>query len=504
MGAIPFIIITIVYAMSMISELEDNVKKDGLLRNSIVSEHVKELVGINFHSLHTMALNPMIIQYVSTPSQEQHEVIYELLKETNDTFKDTNMLALTAADANQLIRTDDSELVNLSKRRHFQEAMKGNDFVSDIILSMSTGKMIVVLEVPIKNEEGTPIGMLQRNFDLSALQDFVETLDDSQNSVLIVDREGKMIANSDINEHVDENNYKFILDKIDNDSGLLRLDIDGQDSLVSYSKNTLTGWTIITVQPYHFILDQVYNTIIKALIIGAFMLLIVSITAYLLSIRATKPIIDITNAADKIVSGNASVDELKISSEDELGQMAAAFNKIRSARDAYQLESELDKLTKLYNKTTMEKLCKMKLDEFDSQDGSLTALFIIDLDHFKEVNDTMGHQFGDKVLMEFAKAIRKRFRPNDCIGRFGGDEFVIVIDHLPGEDIIIRKAESIIQAARELMIDGQNANVTASIGIAIVPQHGRDYESLFKAADLALYHVKANGRNGYYYETKDR
>ena len=444
----------------------------------------------------------MIIQYVTNPSEENHKVIYKLLKDTNAIFKDNNILALTNADANQLIRTDDSELVNLIKRRHFQEAMKGNDFVTDVILSMSTGEMIVVLEVPIKNEEDKPIGMVQRNFDLSALQEFIETLDDKQTSVIIVDREGKMIANSDKKEYPIRDNYKFVLDEIHNDSGLIRLNVDGQDYLISYSQNTLTNWTIFTVQPYHFILDQVYDKIIKAVIIGIIMLLIVSITAYLLSIRATKPIIDITNAAGKIVNGNNTIDELKISSEDELGQMAAAFNKIRSARDAYQLESELDKLTKLYNKITMEKLCRMKLDEFNMQanNDNLAALFIIDLDHFKEINDTMGHQFGDKVLIEFAKSLRKNFRPNDCIGRFGGDEFVIVIDNLPNKDIIIRKAECIRQAACNLIIDGALVNITASIGIAIVPQHGKDYESLFKSADEALYHVKATGRNGYYYQ----
>ena len=128
------------------------------------------------------------------------------------------------------------------------------------------------------------------------------------------------------------------------------------------------------------------------------------------------------------------------------------------------------------------------------------AFYIIDLDHFKEANDTYGHQFGDKILVEFSKNLRKKFRPNDCIGRFGGDEFVVIIENLPTIEIVNRKARDIKQVAKDLIIDGVNPKITASIGIAIVSQDGLDYETVFKAADEALYYVKANGRDGFYYK----
>ena len=508
-GAIPFIIIITFAAVNMISQMEDVVKKNGLLRNSIVSEHVTELLEKNFYVLHSAALNPMILQFVKYPSNERYQDIYKILKETNHIFNDTNLMALTAADANQLMRTDGSELVNLSNRRHFQEAMQGNDFVSDIILSMSTNKMIVVLEVPIKDENNKPVGMIQRNLNLVALQKFVEMQGTKESSVIVVDRNGRVIAHSDgIKSHKDEkmlNRYEFILEAMDKDSGIIRLNIDKEDSLACCSRNALTGWTIITVQPYHYILDQVYSTIFKATAIGFLMLIIVSAAAYFLSVKVTKPIIDITKAAGKIVSGNDNIDKLEIHSNDELGQMASAFNKMRSSRDAYQLESELDKLTRLYNKMKIEKLCKMKLEAYVQQENNNTymALYIIDLDHFKEANDTFGHQFGDKVLIEFSKVLKNNFRPNDCIGRFGGDEFVVMIDKLPNTDIIFRKAKTINQLACDLAIDEVPARISASIGIAIVPQNGTDYDTLFQAADTALYYVKKNGRNNYHCEIPD-
>ena len=491
----------------MINELEDVTYKDGELRNSIVSEHVTELCEKNFSVLHAMALNSLIKQYVADPSSVSRLRITELLHQANDIFNDRNLMALTGADAMQLIRTDGEKLVDVSNREHFHRAMRGQDFVSDIIVSKSTGQLIVVIEVPIFDSKGNAIGMLQRNWNLIELQYFLGMVDDEHHSVVVTDQEGRIIADSDkifkdMTEYIDDDSYQYITEKIREDarpSGIVRVMMNGEDSLVSYSRNYITGWIVFVVKPYHYILEQVYIKIGEAILLGIFMLIIVSAAAHRLAYQATKPIIDITKAADKIAHNSNFVDKIEVHSDDELAQMAAAFNKIRTLRDTYQFESEVDKLTKLYNKTTTENICRLKLKEFDKLDEpkTLTAFFIIDLDFFKRANDTFGHQFGDKVLIEFSKKIRSMFRPNDCIGRFGGDEFIVIIDNLPSIEIVIRKAEGIKKIARELTIEGIHAGISASIGISIVPLQGTTYENLFKAADEALYRVKAGGRDNY-------
>ena len=510
MGAIPFITLIIIGAKNTVSELENFVKLNGTLRNVIISERISSLIEINQNVLRSLSLNPEIIQYVQSPTEDKREVVTKLLHETNEIFSETNLTALTGIDGWQLIRTDGSKLVNLEKRPHFQEAMKGRSYVSDIISSMSTGEMIVVIEVPILDAEGKPIGMVQRNLDLTDLQDFIQTFDDDEISIVIMDRTGRIISNSDNikgigNEYSIDNRYKFILDRVYNSSGAIRLDIEGMDSLVAYSRNVDTGWMIITIRPYHYIYDQALERAAKSAVFGFVMLFLCVLTAYVFAIKVTKPIIEMTNVVDDIVSGKTSVDKIEVNSDDELGQMAAAFNKIKSDRDAYQLESELDKLTELFNKKTMENLCKMKLKTFNENETSniFMALYIIDLDHFKEVNDILGHQFGDRVLVEFARGLKKIFRPNDCIGRFGGDEFVVIVDSLPNMEVVLRKAEQIKQIAANMMIDEKSNFVTASIGIAIAPQSGRDYDTLFAAADKAVYYVKNNGKNGYHCELFD-
>lgn len=509
MGSVPLILVLIVGAVVMKNESEEETDREGQLRNAIVSEHITELCEKNFYVLRTLAMNPLIRQYVTSPQSVSRMQVAELLHNTNNIFNDSNIMAVTGANAMQLIRTDGSEPVNVITRKHFKEAMKGREFVSDIIVSMSTGEMIIVLEVPVKNEKYQPIGMLQRNFNLIDIQNFTKTLDRKYNSIVIVDGEGRIIADSDkvfenASEYIDDGSYTLISERIKQDAkpfGSLRMEINGEESLVSYSRNYLTGWIIFVVQPYRYIFDKILVKILGAVALGMLMLIIVSILANRLAYKATKPIIDITRAADKIARGNNTAERIEIGSNDELEQMAEAFNKMRRLRDSYQLEAEVDRLTKLYNKTTTENICKLKLKDWVSAEESLPetlmAFYIIDLDHFKEVNDTLGHQYGDKVLVEFSNRLRKIFRPNDCVGRFGGDEFIVIIDNLPSTEIIVRKAENIKRIACDLTVEGKSVGISASIGISIVPPQGTTYDILFKSADEALYQVKAGGRNGY-------
>ena len=533
MGLGPFTVLVIVSAMSNVAELEDHVKQNSQLKNDIISEHMSELIAKNQAVLQSLALSPNVISYLKSPTPEKLEYVSKILYDTDIIFKDRNYTAMTGADGWQILRTDGEKGVNLKKRQHFQEAMKGRRYVSDIITSMANGKMIIVTEVPVIDEDGTPIGMLQRNFDLVGLQDFIQNFGDSETFVVVMDRNGKVIANSRSGEEIGaeyeiDNSYKFILDRVYNSSGVIPLEINGEKALVAYARNIDTGWMIVTIRPYHYILEQVYGKVAKALIFGLVMLFIGTFIAYMLTLRVTKPIIEVTKAVEEIAEGNTDIEKIEVVSNDEIGQMAAAFNKIRSERDKitserdkvtserdkisserdkvtserdfFKMESQLDKLTELFNKTTMENLCKMKLKTFNENESSniFMAFYVIDLDHFKEVNDFFGHQFGDKVLVEFAKGLKKIFRPNDCIGRFGGDEFVVIVDSLPNMEVVIRKAEQIKQIASNLAVEGKAHIVTASIGIAIAPQNGRDYDSLFAAADKGVYHVKNNGKNGYY------
>ena len=168
---------------------------------------------------------------------------------------------------------------------------------------------------------------------------------------------------------------------------------------------------------------------------------------------------------------------------------------MRISRDGYKLESETDKLTSIYNRAAFERIVKERMEVLP--EGAVGAFFILDVDHFKEANDTYGHQCGDELLQKFGYAMKEVFRQSDCLGRFGGDEFVAFITGELTKAAVEKKARRMLEAIRKITVDHTDLKVTASVGVAMYPEHGGNYDYLFNAADRALYQVKSGGRDGY-------
>lgn len=163
-----------------------------------------------------------------------------------------------------------------------------------------------------------------------------------------------------------------------------------------------------------------------------------------------------------------------------------------------KVKAEKDALTGMYNKGAAEQLIAKCIREDKEKEGVLHALMMVDLDNFKEVNDILGHAQGDKVLSETAGKILNNFKGSDIIGRIGGDEFIVLIrdiDTVANADVLATRlcedVKKVLPAPEGEIV------VSASIGIAIFPYHGREYEELFEKADKALYTAKANGKDGY-------
>ncbi|MCH5262515.1 MAG: diguanylate cyclase [Lachnospiraceae bacterium] len=160
------------------------------------------------------------------------------------------------------------------------------------------------------------------------------------------------------------------------------------------------------------------------------------------------------------------------------------------------LRAEKDALTGLYNKGATMQLIQNAIE--DSKEDTLNALMIIDLDNFKEVNDLLGHAQGDQVLVDTATALNEIFKGGDIVGRIGGDEFVVFMKNLnaiSNADILAGKVVRNVNFSFEY--EDRQINVTCSVGVAIFPYHGNDYEELFNKADKAVYTAKANGKCGY-------
>jgi diguanylate cyclase (GGDEF)-like protein len=179
-------------------------------------------------------------------------------------------------------------------------------------------------------------------------------------------------------------------------------------------------------------------------------------------------------------------------------EMEATLQELRKtekSRDAYKEQAETDALTGVLNKAAVEKYVKKNLAALSTQEKVSEAFIIIDLDHFKEANDTQGHQYGDDILKDFAHALIRLTRHRDIVGRFGGDEFVLYLRNIP-ESALHDFAQRLLTAAHALD-PVQRPPLSASIGIALINHAGLTYDEIFYMADKALYTVKEGGRDGY-------
>ncbi len=164
-------------------------------------------------------------------------------------------------------------------------------------------------------------------------------------------------------------------------------------------------------------------------------------------------------------------------------------------REILKVQAIRDPLTGLYNRRHMEDSFQRELSRARRHDFSL-GVIMIDIDHFNVFNDTYGHDLGDKVLSEIGKFILGHIRDEDIACRYGGEEIILI---LPGASLhnTHRRAEQLRTGIEELAVemDGEEHTVTASLGVAIFPKHGKNVAEVVKAADCALYKAKNKGRN---------
>lgn len=199
---------------------------------------------------------------------------------------------------------------------------------------------------------------------------------------------------------------------------------------------------------------------------------------------------------------------IKENSDDELGQLTDGFNdmleqiELRDSelilnRDRLDHMAHHDPLTGLPNRLLFNDRLKQAIQRAERGKRPL-ALIFIDLDRFKNINDTLGHDVGDIVLVEAAHRLEQGLRKSDTIARLGGDEFVIILEDFQSQQSVGRTARKIInELAAECQVLDHRLYVTASLGISFYPDNGTDLTNLKRCADIAMFRAKEIGRNNY-------
>ena len=181
--------------------------------------------------------------------------------------------------------------------------------------------------------------------------------------------------------------------------------------------------------------------------------------------------------------------------------LATTINAMFRNEETIQRQAHYDELTQLPNRRLFRDRLQQMMRQVLRHGGAL-SLLLIDLDRFKEVNDTLGHNAGDDLLVDAARRIRGCIRDTDTVARMGGDEFVVILGDLTDHAGIERVAQSILDRLTEpFMLGTEQVYVSASIGIALYPDDAADIETLLKHADQAMYVSKGLGRNCYSYFT---
>jgi diguanylate cyclase (GGDEF)-like protein len=245
-----------------------------------------------------------------------------------------------------------------------------------------------------------------------------------------------------------------------------------------------------------------------ALLLVSGLVAIVGMLAYLVGQVIVRPLGRLTSGATEVAAGDLSVD-LPVTGGGEVGYLTEVFNdmveRLRRGREALDRATEelrernvelerlsvTDELTGVINRRRVMEVLAEEIERA-ARLGDRLALLMLDVDHFKRYNDTWGHLAGDRVLRAVARAIREATRDIDTVGRYGGEEFMVL---LPGCDADGGEEAASRILSRLAIADFEGGPVTMSIGVASFPEHGESLDRLIHAADDALYHAKARGRS---------
>ena len=341
-------------------------------------------------------------------------------------------------------------------------------------------------------KDGTMIGTVSGLYYTNYINNILNT-DENKNThqYQIVDRDGNFILASgmsvfdkydDLYSFLADSGFKkenkdtVIRDFIGDRPGATTFQLNNKTNYFCYTPIGINDWYLVSQAPELALNLQTVSmqnpTIMLALqIIILFIILILYIIWRQLRYRTAM---------------EASRNELEMLNE-----------RLQAKNESLKIKAENDLLTELYNKVTSELVITDFLQN-DGKDGR-HALFVIDLDDFKKINDELGHIYGDKALTDVADGINHCLRTTDIKGRIGGDEFIILLKYIKTDADIIQKVTEISKKFNSIpVLFGSDWKIGASIGISVYPDHSENFTELFRKADKAMYYSKEHGKGTYY------
>ena len=473
------IVFSTIFAISfiVISIASYNVSKSVLRKN--INAQTEEFVYTRAHEIDSWILN--LISIVNTFTNIIKEmpadkyITPELLKiyENNNTFSDIYYVSASGKFISAESWTPHAEY-NPSSRPWYTTAIKEKKTsISPVYIDAQTQNLTFSISSPIFNENKTLRGVISADVHLKTFEEKLDKIKlNGMGFATLLDSTGTVLAHYDkslIGKNLFEDpKYNSIIKEVlDKKDGKLYYNVDS-DRLFIFTKINSSGWIFGIV----LIKEEVYSELnvlaLKFFIIFVISLFVVIFTAKYFTTKLTY-FIDVLE--DTVELRTAELQE-KITQVEYL--------------------SLTDPLTEIANRRKVELTLKSEIDRTRRTAKPLSVI-MIDIDHFKQINDTYGHETGDIVLKKFAKTINCSIRITDLVGRIGGEEFLVVCPETDASEaaILAEKLRSTIDSLKFETIPG----VTASFGCADLFHGENSFDPLVSRSDKALYKAKENGRN---------
>ncbi|MEO6059172.1 MAG: diguanylate cyclase [Candidatus Limnocylindria bacterium] len=424
----------------------------------------------------------------------------DYLNSVNERFPDFDELIVVAPDLRTVAHTGRAPGKLHLAGDWLRRAREGGPVLGDPQRADSASAATMEVAVPIVNAAGRFLGVLVARLNFKGIEQPVRDLLAGPDSRIVVVRpDGQSIVNIGGMFNALPEPPLRRLEQADGASVAYGAP-DGVPVLGVLAQVPGTDWMTVAEIPAataYADIRRLRNTTGSMVLV---LLLVVGSLAYGLGLLVVLPLERLSRAADQVAGGDLEV-EVPVSGGGEVAQLTGVFNdmvrRLREGRAELERLSVTDELTGLANRRHLDDEIEREVQRHERHERAF-AVLLLDVDRFKALNDTHGHPAGDAVLRQLARVLEESTRKEDTVARFGGEEFLVILPETPAEGATL-KAERIRAAieGHRFAIDegGAEVSVTASIGLALFPKHGRTPETLIAAADQALYHSKQGGRN---------
>jgi diguanylate cyclase (GGDEF)-like protein len=397
---------------------------------------------------------------------------------------------------------------------YFQETMRtGRLVISEPRLGQAAQQPVVFMTQPLKNAAGQMVGVLAAAMYPSDSHLFGKLesikLGKSGSFLVLAPQHNRIVSATDqsrVMQPIPARGVNPLLDRRleqGYDGPGVSITSEGIETFSVSRRMKTTGWMVLAGVPTQEAFASIAAVRWQVYLAAFLLSVLVALALYQILRRQWAPIDAASARIRRMTQGREPFAPLPVERRDEMGSLLDDFNELilwrKKAEHQMEYLAHHDILTGLPNRVLVQdRFVHVKSQA--ERDGLKLALFFLDLDGFKTINDSLGHGVGDALLRQIAERLRSCVRESDTICRLGGDEFLVLLSNVSSADDTVPVLLKLLESLREpVYVDGRELSTSVSIGAAIYPDDGRDFDTLLKKADMAMYRAKDAGRNTYRY-----